>query len=70
MTNFNKTAKMQNRKSYFQDVTEFIIKNKPDKKQLTTKKMKLCKKHKLKTIPTDIEILLSVKEKDIPKIKS
>lgn len=56
-------------KNFHQEITELIIKNKPNKKQLASYKNKLCKKYKLKKIPIDINILLNAKESDIPKIK-
>ncbi|MBD3163683.1 tRNA uridine(34) 5-carboxymethylaminomethyl modification radical SAM/GNAT enzyme Elp3 [Candidatus Woesearchaeota archaeon] len=54
---------------YFHEVISLIKKEKPDKEKLSRIKLKLCKKHRLKKIPTDIEILLKAGKQDIPKIK-
>ena len=56
-------------KEFIQDIIKIIKTKKPSKIQLSKLKTKLCKKHKLKKIPTDIEILLNVPVKDIPKVK-
>jgi elongator complex protein 3 len=55
--------------SYFTDIIQYIKKNKPSKLTLAKYKVKLCKTYKLKSIPTDINILLNAKIADIPKIK-
>ena len=54
---------------FIREIIKIIKAKKPSKIQLSKLKTKLCKKHKLKTIPTDIEILLNVPVKDIPKVK-
>jgi histone acetyltransferase (RNA polymerase elongator complex component) len=54
---------------YFKELVSIIKKLKPSKDQLSKIKIKLCKKHNLKKIPTDIEVLLSIKKKEIPIIK-
>ena len=54
---------------FFEEVIKIIKKQKPNKKQLSILKTKLCYKYKLGYIPTDIEILLNAKTADIPKIK-
>lgn len=54
---------------FFQEITETLLKKKLSKDKLSRLKIKLCKKYKLKNIPTDIEILLNTPEKHINKIK-
>ncbi len=56
-------------KEFIDEVIKIIKTKKPSKIQLSKIKVKLSKKHKLKKIPTDIEILLNAPIKDIPKIK-
>ena len=56
-------------KEFYDEITEFIIKEKPSKDKLTKYKNKLCAKYKLKFIPTDIQILLNAEEKHIKEIK-
>lgn len=56
-------------KGYFKEIIDAIKAKKPNKKQLNRLKYRICKKHKLKHIPTDIEILLNADPRDIPKIK-
>lgn len=55
--------------NYFNEVIELIKIKKPNKKQLSRLKTKLCRKYKLKKIPTDIEILLNSDKDDLKKIK-
>ena len=54
---------------FYKELIEAVKKKKPNKKQLNRLKNNFCKKHKLKHIPTDIEILLHAEPKDIPKVK-
>ena len=56
-------------KEYFRELVTIIIKEKPSKEKLSKIKIKLCKKHNLKKIPTDIEVLLNIPKKNIPTIK-
>ena len=58
-----------NQEQFFAEIVEIIKKEKLDKNKLSRLKIKLCKKYKLKKVPTDIEILLNAPEKDIEKIK-
>ncbi len=58
-----------NKTLFFQEITETLLKKKITKDKLSRLKIKLCKKYKLKNIPTDIEILLNTPEKLIPRIK-
>jgi elongator complex protein 3 len=53
----------------YQGLIELVKKKKPNKKQLNKLKNKFCKKHRLKHIPTDIEILLHADAKDVPLVK-
>jgi elongator complex protein 3 (tRNA carboxymethyluridine synthase) len=55
--------------AYFKELIKIIKREKPDKEKLSKIKIRLCKKYRLKNIPTDIEVLLNVGKKDIPKIK-
>jgi len=50
---------------FYDDIILFIKRAKPDKDKLSKEKIKLCSKHHLKKIPTDIEILLQAKEQDL-----
>jgi elongator complex protein 3 len=54
---------------YYQEIIELVKKKKPNKKQLNRIKYKVCKKHRRKKIPTDIEILLNADAKDVPLVK-
>jgi len=56
-------------KHFTEEIIKIIKKKKPNKLELSKIKTKLCKKHKLKKIPTDIEILLNAPEKELLKIK-
>jgi elongator complex protein 3 len=55
--------------AFFEEITEFILKNKPTKDEIGRVKNRFCQKHKLKSIPTDIEILINAREKDIHFLK-
>ena len=55
--------------NYYKELISQLKKKKLTKKQLNTLKIKLCIKHQIKKIPTDIEILLNADAKDIPKIR-
>ncbi|MBW2991296.1 tRNA uridine(34) 5-carboxymethylaminomethyl modification radical SAM/GNAT enzyme Elp3 [Candidatus Woesearchaeota archaeon] len=50
---------------FFKEIIEHIKQNKPNKARLSKQKVRLCSKHKLKRIPTDIEILLHAKKQDL-----
>jgi len=54
---------------YFDELIEFIKKEKPNKRKLNNKKIELCAKHKIKTIPTDIEVLCNAKKEDLEFLK-
>lgn len=55
---------------YYIDLVQKIKELKPNKDQLSNLKTKLCKIHKLKQIPTDIQIGLNIPESDLKEIKS
>ncbi|MBN1156187.1 tRNA uridine(34) 5-carboxymethylaminomethyl modification radical SAM/GNAT enzyme Elp3 [Candidatus Woesearchaeota archaeon] len=52
-------------KEFFSELIEEIKKEKPDKDKLGRIKSRLCQKHGLKSIPTDIEILINSKKEDV-----
>jgi len=56
-------------KNYFIELIEYIKKNKPAKEKLSSHKNKLCSKYKIKTPPTNIQVLLNAEKEDISKIK-
>ena len=57
------------RNKYFSELIEFIKKKKPSKQKLAMRKMRLCRKYRIKDIPTDIEVMLNADAKDVPKIR-
>ncbi len=57
------------KRTFFTEIVELIKKKKPTKKQLAIEKTRLCRKFRLKRIPTDIEIMLHAALKDLPKIR-
>ncbi len=54
---------------FIKEVIEIIKKRKPSKENLAKIKLRLCRKYKLKKIPTDIELLLNAPSKEIQKIR-
>ncbi|MBC8500180.1 MAG: tRNA uridine(34) 5-carboxymethylaminomethyl modification radical SAM/GNAT enzyme Elp3 [Nanoarchaeota archaeon] len=54
---------------YFDELIEFIKKEKSNKRKLNNKKIELCAKHKIKIIPTDIEVLCNAKKEDLEFLK-
>lgn len=57
------------RKTFYKELIE-LIKNKDlSNKELTTLKRDLCIKHKLKKIPTNIQVLLNANTKDIENLR-
>ncbi|MBW2999605.1 tRNA uridine(34) 5-carboxymethylaminomethyl modification radical SAM/GNAT enzyme Elp3 [Candidatus Woesearchaeota archaeon] len=56
-------------KNYYKEIIEIIKEKKPGKEELSKLKIRLCTKHKVREIPTDIEILLNTNPKDIYKLK-
>lgn len=57
------------KQNFFTEIIGLVKKKKPLKKQLAVEKIKLCRKYRLKKIPTDIEIMLHAGIKDMPKIR-
>jgi len=57
--------KDNDKKGFFQELFSYIKENKPDKEHLAKHKVVLCRKYRLKKIPTDIEILLNVSDDEI-----
>lgn len=56
-------------RDFFIEIMQFVKNRKPSKKQLAAEKIRLCRKHHLKKIPTDIEIMMHADAKDMPKIR-
>jgi len=61
------------KKEFMKEIIEIIKDDSKNKNSLTKDdiaklKIKLCKKHSLKNIPTDIEILLNAKDKDLKEL--
>jgi elongator complex protein 3 len=54
---------------YYKELIRIIKEKKPSKLELSKIKTRLCKKYRLKDIPTDIEVLLNTSKKDLAKIK-
>lgn len=57
------------RDAFFQEIIETIKQKPHSKTDISRLKLKLCAKHKLKRVPTDIEILLNSDDEDVPKLK-
>lgn len=55
--------------NYFEELIEYIKKEKPTKKKLNNKKMDLCGMLKIKNIPTDIEVLCHANQDDLETLK-
>ncbi len=54
---------------YFDELLDFIKKEKPNKRKLNQKKIKLCTKYGVAKMPTDIEILCHAEEQDVDFLK-
>ena len=54
---------------FFRDLFDFIKEKLPSKDEIAKHKVLLCRKHRMKKIPTDIEILLNAEEKDLPYLR-
>lgn len=50
-------------KAFYSDIAQFITSEQPDKRKLAQKKYELCKKHSLKKVPTDIQIVMNTQVK-------
>ncbi len=57
------------KKEYVSELLSEIKKKKLSKDDIAKLKIRLCKKHGIGKIPTDIEVLLNAPEADIPKVK-
>ena len=55
-------------KTFYNELIETLLKKKFSKQDLHKLKIKLCKKHKVKKIPTDIQILLHANPEQISKL--
>ena len=56
-------------KEYFNELLRVIDKKKPSKEELAKIKIKLCSKHKVRSPPTDIQVLLELDSKGAKKYK-
>lgn len=56
-------------KEYYIEIISILKEKRLSKEDIARLKIKLCKKHQVKHIPTDIEILLHAKQEDLPKLK-
>ncbi|MFH0870198.1 MAG: tRNA uridine(34) 5-carboxymethylaminomethyl modification radical SAM/GNAT enzyme Elp3 [archaeon] len=54
---------------FFKDIIDYVKQEKPSKDKLSKEKIRLCSKHHLKKIPTDIEILLQAEEQDLTVLR-
>lgn len=54
---------------FYEELIGIIKKQRPSKERLSSIKNKLCKKHRIKKVPTDIEILLHAKPEDVKKLR-
>ena len=54
---------------YFEELIKWIKAEKPTKEQIAKKKVVLCREHKRKNIPTDIEVYLHADSKDSELIR-
>ncbi len=55
--------------AFYADIIEAIKQKRLSKMAVSKLKFKLCAKHKLKRVPTDIEIILNADDKDVPLLK-
>ncbi|MBS3176812.1 tRNA uridine(34) 5-carboxymethylaminomethyl modification radical SAM/GNAT enzyme Elp3 [Candidatus Woesearchaeota archaeon] len=55
--------------SYYQEIIPIILEKKPNKESLVNLKTSLCKKHGVKQIPTDIQILMNTPKEYTEQIK-
>jgi elongator complex protein 3 len=54
---------------YYAELINEIKSKKLSKAEIVKLKIKLCSKHKFKTVPTDIQVLLTANEKDVPLLR-
>ena len=57
------------KKAFFTEIIEYIMDEKPGKDKLSKQKVRLCSKHRLQRIPTDIEILMNADKEDASFLK-
>lgn len=50
---------------FFKDLVSFVQQEKPSKEDIAKQKVVLCRKYKMKKIPTDIEVLLNADKDDL-----
>lgn len=67
--NTNNSANFTENK-FYADIIEILAAKKFTKKEINKLKLRLCRKYHLKKIPTDIEIMLHAREKELKKIKN
>ena len=58
-----------NEQEYFKEIISILKEKKLDKPEISKLKTRLCRKHRLKRIPTDINILLHADQDDLPELK-
>ncbi len=56
---------MSKEDDYYIELISYIKLNKPSKRQISKKKIDLCKELKVKNIPTDIQVLMHCKKEDL-----
>ncbi len=54
---------------FFNEIIAFVKNNNPSKEKLAKEKVRLCAKHCMKKIPTDIEILLNARKEYLSALK-
>ncbi|MBW3015297.1 tRNA uridine(34) 5-carboxymethylaminomethyl modification radical SAM/GNAT enzyme Elp3 [Candidatus Woesearchaeota archaeon] len=57
------------KESFMKEILEILKEKQLSKEDIARLKIRLCKEHKVKNIPTDIEILLHAKQEDLPRLK-
>ncbi|MFC1691685.1 tRNA uridine(34) 5-carboxymethylaminomethyl modification radical SAM/GNAT enzyme Elp3 [Nanoarchaeota archaeon] len=67
--NKNQTKIKRENSEFFTEIINILIKKKLSKDNISKLKVKLCKKHNLRRIPTDIEILSQADKTQISKLK-
>lgn len=56
-------------KDFFAEIIDLVKTGRLSKDQITRAKIKLCKGHNVRNIPTDIEIMLNANTQDLPSLK-
>ncbi|MBR9690800.1 tRNA uridine(34) 5-carboxymethylaminomethyl modification radical SAM/GNAT enzyme Elp3 [Candidatus Woesearchaeota archaeon] len=57
------------KKEYYKEIISILKEKKLSKEEIAKLKIKLCKKHKCRKIPTDIQVLLNASVEDLKKLK-